>query len=106
MMKWVDSRGYAGVPVVEMGIAFALAWGMVGLVLLSFAFRKCAKVVAEYDAAVAKAEAALDEDDAKPEVSPAPTGTKGADAPPATDAPPGVDHAEAEPGTCRPPETG
>jgi ABC-type transport system involved in multi-copper enzyme maturation permease subunit len=47
------------VPVVEVGAACSLVWGMLGLALLGAAAHRCHRLVRERDAAVAAAEAAL-----------------------------------------------
>jgi ABC-type transport system involved in multi-copper enzyme maturation permease subunit len=46
------------------GLACATGWGALGLVLLAAAGRRCARTVAQHDAAVAQAEAALDAEEA------------------------------------------
>jgi hypothetical protein len=61
MMAWVEksSHSYGEVPVIEAGVACTLFWGLLGVWLLAAAGRRCDRLVAEYDAAVAQAEAAL-----------------------------------------------
>ena len=61
MMDWVSSTTHASssLPIVEIGIACAFGWGLLGLLLMSLAARRCSRMVAQHDAAVAQAEAAL-----------------------------------------------
>ena len=61
MLEWIGSTSTTktDLPIVEAGVICAFFWGLLGLVLLSVATRKCAVVVAQHDAAVAQAEAAL-----------------------------------------------
>lgn len=63
MVSWLDSSSHAtsSVPVVEAGAACALTWGLLGMALLGMAAAASRKVVREHDAAVAAAEAALQE---------------------------------------------
>jgi hypothetical protein len=89
MMGWLDSsHTRSDMPVVEIGAACSLLWGMFGLALLGAAAHRCHRSVRENDAAVASAEAALRAEDAPPaalpEPAPAPT-----PAPPAPEAPAG-----------------
>jgi ABC-type transport system involved in multi-copper enzyme maturation permease subunit len=49
---------------VPAGLACAMGWGALGLALLAAAGRRCHRVVAEHDVAVAQAEAALDAEEA------------------------------------------
>jgi ABC-type transport system involved in multi-copper enzyme maturation permease subunit len=60
MAQWIRRGSPTGSPVIEAGIACALVWGFVGTVLLSFASRRCRRVVRAYDEAIAQTEAALD----------------------------------------------
>jgi hypothetical protein len=66
MLDWIGST-HAGheMPIVEAGVICSFFWGLLGLILLSLAARKCAVVVAQHDAAVAQAEAALREEEAQ-----------------------------------------
>lgn len=45
--------------VIPVGLACAFMWGMAGLLLLATAARRCSRIVAQHDAAVAHADAAL-----------------------------------------------
>jgi ABC-type transport system involved in multi-copper enzyme maturation permease subunit len=63
MMSWIDgTHSSSDMPIVEAGVVCSFVWGLLGLVLLSVAARRCAVVVAQHDAAVAQAEAALREE--------------------------------------------
>jgi ABC-type transport system involved in multi-copper enzyme maturation permease subunit len=57
MVRAVDHTDPA--PVVAVGIACAAIWGFAGIALLASAGRRCARTVAQHNAAVAQAEAAL-----------------------------------------------
>jgi hypothetical protein len=71
MMAHLDSS-YArtDVPVVEVGAACSLLWGMFGIALLGAAAQRCHRAVRDHDAAVAAAEAALRAEDAALEQPP------------------------------------
>jgi hypothetical protein len=74
MMSWLDSSySRADVPVIEIGAAMSLLWGMFGIALLGAAAQRSHRAVRDHDAAVAAAEAALRAEDAPPEPAPAPT---------------------------------
>jgi hypothetical protein len=71
MMSWLDSSySRADTPVVEIGAACSLLWGMFGIALLGAAAQRCHRAIRDHDAAVAAAEAALRAEDA--ELQPAP----------------------------------
>jgi hypothetical protein len=73
MMSWLDSsypRG--GAPVVEIGAAMSLLWGLSGVALLAAAAQRCHRTVRNHDTAVAAAEAALREEDSQLHAPPAP----------------------------------
>ena len=72
MLRWVGTHNPAQ-PVIEVGIGFALVWGLLGVVFLHLAGRRCARAVAQYDEAVAKAEAALEEEERVSEAPAPPT---------------------------------
>jgi len=57
MLKAVDRTDPT--PIIPVGLACALIWGVVGVWLLASTARRCAHTVAQHDAAVAQAEAAL-----------------------------------------------
>jgi ABC-type transport system involved in multi-copper enzyme maturation permease subunit len=61
MMAWLDSSSHSGsdVPVIEIGAACSLLWGMLGLALLGAAAHRCHRAVRELDAATTAAEDAL-----------------------------------------------
>jgi hypothetical protein len=60
MLSHIDKASpTTDMPVVLFGLACGFMWGLLGLMLLTFAARRCAKQVREYDAAIAQAEAAL-----------------------------------------------
>jgi Tfp pilus assembly protein PilX len=46
-------------PVVEIGAACSILWGLIGMALIGAAAHRCRRVVREHDTAVAAAEAAL-----------------------------------------------
>jgi ABC-type transport system involved in multi-copper enzyme maturation permease subunit len=82
MLSWLDGTHTSHeMPIVEAGVVCSFVWGVLGLVLLSFAARKCAVVVAQHDAAVAQAEAAL-RDEAMRAAQPAPAQAEAAQAMP------------------------
>ena len=65
MMSWLDSSyTRSDVPVIEIGAACSLLWGMFGIALLGAAAQRCHRAVRDHDAAVAAAEAALRAEDA------------------------------------------
>jgi ABC-type transport system involved in multi-copper enzyme maturation permease subunit len=66
MMVFIDSSSHAAsdMPVVEVGAACALVWGMLGLGLSGAAGHRCHRMVRERDAAIAAAEAALSSESA------------------------------------------
>jgi ABC-type transport system involved in multi-copper enzyme maturation permease subunit len=49
----------ADMPVVEIGAACSILWGLIGMALIGAAAHRCRRVVREHDTAVAAAEAAL-----------------------------------------------
>ena len=53
------SRTSADMPVVEIGAACSILWGLIGMALIGAAAHRCRRVVREHDTAVAAAEAAL-----------------------------------------------
>jgi ABC-type transport system involved in multi-copper enzyme maturation permease subunit len=61
MIAWLEESPHvsSGVPVVEAGVACALLWGAIGLLLLGAAAHKCRKSMRNSEAAVAGAESAL-----------------------------------------------
>jgi ABC-type transport system involved in multi-copper enzyme maturation permease subunit len=60
MMSWLDSSySRSDVPVVEIGAACSLLWGMFGIALLGAAAHRAHRTVRERDSAAAAAEAAL-----------------------------------------------
>ena len=59
MTAAVDDASGDSALLVSVGIACASGWGLLGLVLLAAGARRCSKMIAEHDAAYAKAEAAL-----------------------------------------------
>jgi hypothetical protein len=59
MLSALDSAHIDHVLTIPAGLACATGWGALGLVLLTAAGRRCARTVAQHDAAVAQAEAAL-----------------------------------------------
>ncbi len=60
VVNWIG-RSHAGsdMPVVEIGAACSLAWGVLGMALLAAAAHRCRRVMSEHDAALHAAEAAL-----------------------------------------------
>ncbi len=53
-------------PIIQVGLACAMMWGLIGLIFLVIAGRKCARAVREQNAVFAQTEAALQaEDDAR-----------------------------------------
>jgi len=71
MMSWLDSSySRTDVPVIEIGAACSLLWGMFGIALLGAAAQRCHRAVRDHDAAVAAAEAALRAEDAAREPAP------------------------------------
>jgi hypothetical protein len=54
---------------VTVGAVSGILWGVVGLLLLAAASRRCARLVAQHDAAVAQAEQALRDEDAAMEAA-------------------------------------
>jgi ABC-type transport system involved in multi-copper enzyme maturation permease subunit len=75
MMAWLDSASSrSDMPVVEIGAACSLLWGMFGIALLGAGAHRAHKAVRERDAAVAAAEAALRAEDVAAE---APTAAPG-----------------------------
>ena len=71
MMSWLDSSySRTDVPVIEIGAAGALLWGMFGIALLGAAAQRCHRIVRDHDAGVAAAEAALRAEDAALEAAP------------------------------------
>lgn len=58
---WLDRSSHAAsdMPVVEIGAACSLLWGLLGMALLGAAAHRCRGVMREHDAAVQAAEAAL-----------------------------------------------
>jgi hypothetical protein len=58
---WLESssRSSTGMPVVEIGAACSLLWGLIGMTLIAAAAHRCRRVMGEHDAAVAAAEAAM-----------------------------------------------
>src|SRR5262249_29672237 len=63
MLGALDSAHTDRFPI-PAGLACATGWGALGLILLAAAGRRCARTVAQHDAAVAQAEAALDAEEA------------------------------------------
>jgi hypothetical protein len=61
MLKEVDRAEPTGV--IPVGVSCAAIWGVAGMMLLAGAFRRCARNVAQYDAAAAQADAALRAED-------------------------------------------
>jgi hypothetical protein len=61
MMVFIDSSSHptTDMPVVEIGAAFSLVWGLIGVALAGAAAHRCQRTVRENDAMVAVAEAAL-----------------------------------------------
>ncbi len=57
MLRALDKG--ASTPILPVGLACAAGWGLAGASLLASAGRRCARTVAEHEAAVAQAEAAL-----------------------------------------------
>jgi hypothetical protein len=49
--------------VIPVGLSCALVWGAAGVILMGAAARRCARTVAQYDAAFAQADAALRAED-------------------------------------------
>ena len=65
MLSWLDSSSSrADVPVVEVGAAVSLLWGLFGIALLGAATHRAHRTVRDHDAAVHAAEAALRAEDA------------------------------------------
>ncbi len=64
MIAALDRTTYEHALTVPAGLACATGWGALGLALLAAAGRRCTRVVAQHDAAVAQAEAALDAEEA------------------------------------------
>jgi ABC-type transport system involved in multi-copper enzyme maturation permease subunit len=60
MVGWVTKSSSSDVPIIQAGVACALLWGMVGLVLLLAAGRRASKAMREQSALVAQQEAALE----------------------------------------------
>jgi len=72
MTSWLDSSySRSDVPVVEVGAACSLLWGMFGIALLGAAAHRCHRTVRDHDAAVAAADAALRAEDEAPAPAPA-----------------------------------
>jgi ABC-2 family transporter protein len=64
MVSWLDSSySRSDVPIVEIGAACSLLWGMFGIALLGAAAHRAHRAVRERDAAVVAAEAALRAED-------------------------------------------
>jgi len=61
VIAFIDSASHAStdMPVVEIGAAASLSWGMLGVVLCGAAAHRCQRAVRERDTAVAAAEASL-----------------------------------------------
>lgn len=60
MVSFLDgSHPTEQMPVVEIGAAVSLGWGLLGILLLGAATQRCHRIVREYDAAVNAAELAL-----------------------------------------------
>jgi ABC-type transport system involved in multi-copper enzyme maturation permease subunit len=60
MTSWLDSSHPTGqMPVIEVGAAVSLGWGLLGIFLLGVATQRCHRIVREHDAAVNAAELAL-----------------------------------------------
>ncbi len=64
MMGAIDRAYYDHVLTVPAGLACATGWGALGLALLAAAGRRCTRVVAQHDASIAQANAALDAEEA------------------------------------------
>lgn len=60
MVGWVTKTSSSDVPIIQAGVACALLWGFIGLVLLLAAGRRASKAMREQAALVAQQEAALD----------------------------------------------
>lgn len=63
MVSYVDRATADAIPVVVAGLGSAVVWGALGFLFLFLASRRCARTVAEQDAAVAQTEAALAAED-------------------------------------------
>lgn len=61
MVSWMESTSHAGstMPMVEIGAACSLGWGLLGVALTGMASHRCRVQVREHEAAVHAAEAAL-----------------------------------------------
>jgi hypothetical protein len=75
MIAFLDGSSHGDVPIIEVGAACSLVWGMLGLALLGAAAHRCHKAVRELDAAVAATEAALRAEDEGVAVEGSGTGT-------------------------------
>jgi ABC-type transport system involved in multi-copper enzyme maturation permease subunit len=64
MVSSVEKSNPDSIPIVVAGLGCAMLWGFLGFTLLALASRRCARMVAEHDAAVAQAEAAFAAEDA------------------------------------------
>ncbi len=60
MVGWVTKTSSSDVPIIQAGVACALLWGFIGLVLLLAAGRRASKAMREQAALVAQQEAALE----------------------------------------------
>ena len=78
MAAHVKGASSESVPILVAGLGCALAWGFLGFLLMALAARRCARTVAEHDAAVATAEAALAAEDERLARSAAPSLSRGA----------------------------
>jgi len=63
MVGWLDRTSPDAAPIIGCGLGCAMMWGFLGFGLLAAAARRCARTVAQHDAAVAQAEAALQAED-------------------------------------------
>jgi ABC-type transport system involved in multi-copper enzyme maturation permease subunit len=81
MLDAVKDSSDMPASIVPVGVACALGWGLLGLVLLAAAGVRCRRTVAQHDALVAQAEAALRDEEAR--VAEQTAATPAAAAPPA-----------------------
>ena len=60
MVSWIEKSLTSDVPIIQVGVAAALLWGFIGLILLIAAGRRCSKAMRDQTSLVAQQEAALD----------------------------------------------
>ncbi len=63
MASWMAKTSADQVPIIQTGLACALLWGLIGLLLVAAAARRCSLLIREQNAQLAQTEAALRAED-------------------------------------------